>query len=507
MGRERATGSLQCRIGSLIAREKLSKEMRVLLVIPPQRWTLAGFPGGLLDLRHFVRLHRPDIEVLLIDLSKTQPDELEPSLRRVLSASEGPTIAGITATTATYQAGLHVARILKALDDRVFVLFGGAHASAEDESMLSRHPEIDGVVRGEGERVLIEVLNRYPNVQEVPGLSVRQGPFLVRNPGPEPLTTNDLDRMALPELGLDDIRPAGRCGKATYVSARGCPLACSFCAVAREGTRAKSIDRVVADLEWLVCDRGFTDIAIEDNFFAHSQKRTIELCQAIACARARRPEMQFEWDCQTRVESLVSPSIVDALARAGCTAVFVGVENFSDTALRWLNKTADPTRYVLSVLDRVVPQVLDAGMRCLFNFQVGLPTDTETSRLENLDVLKRVGALAKRRGTSVTICPMLHVLYPGTALFSGGVAKAEFPTTLFEDFTRWEVDEISFRQWLGRNFAHGTGGVPTGVLAPSLIKEARFEPEWRRLLEVDNYMERLSNIEGLEVFKYGAYLA
>jgi anaerobic magnesium-protoporphyrin IX monomethyl ester cyclase len=481
--------------------------MRLLLINPPQRWTLAGFPGGLLDLRHFVRLHRPDVQVVLLDLQAVAEGEVEGRLRGALASGSGPALAGISVTTATYQAGLHVARIIKALDDEVTVILGGPHATADDETILRAHAEIDCVVRGEGERTLLGLVNHHADFSAVPGVSFRQGVHLVRNPAPDPLSTADLDSMALPQLGVEDIRPPGRCGRITYVSARGCPLACSFCAVARDAARHKSTARVVSDLEWLVCERGFTEIAIEDNFFAQSQRRTLELCDALARAKVNRPGMQFAWDCQTRVESLVSPDISVALARAGCTAVFVGVENFGHAALRWLNKTADSTRYVLAVLERVVPQVLDAGLECLFNFQLGLPEERESDRLENLEVLKRVGAVAKRRGRKVTICPMLHVLYPGTTLFQGGIARGDYQRDLFEDFTRWEAEETSLRQWLGRNFAHGTGGVPTGILAPELLRTSRFEPEWRRLVETDNYLDRIMDIDGIEVFRYGTYLA
>jgi hypothetical protein len=67
-------------------------------------------------------------------------------------------------------------------------------------------------------------------------------------------------------------------------------------------------------------------------------------------------------------------------------------------------------------------------------------------------------------------------------------------------------------RWLGKHFAHGTGGIPVGILNSELLRSGCFEKQTREVVEpeavmrIDSILTDLDELEGIHVFKYGSYL-
>jgi len=66
--------------------------------------------------------------------------------------------------------------------------------------------------------------------------------------------------------------------------------------------------------------------------------------------------------------------------------------------------------------------------------------------------------------------------------------------------------------WLGKHFAHGTGGIPVGILNPEVLRAGCFEMHTRQIIEldavmrIDSILTDLDELEGISVFKYGKHL-
>jgi len=480
---------------------------KLLLVHPPQAGLLEGFASGLIALANFVSGEDPGAHVELVDLGLNRADDIEQEIALFLGPSEVPPFIGITTTTATYQGALRVAEVVKRLNRVAVVVLGGHHASAQADVVLSRHDCVDYVIRGEGEIALATLLRLYPDVAEVPNLSYRQGSGIRHNATAPLLAQDQLDRLPATFRGRGLRSAPGKFDHATYVSARGCPLKCAFCAVANERIRSKSVDAVVDDLRVLISELGYRRIAIEDNFFAHSPKRTLELCAALS---GLRRELQFSWDCQTRVESMRRPDIVRAMEAAGCEAAYLGIESLHRDQLLYLAKTHSPDAYVRALEEEVLPQLLRSRIDCYMNIQVGLPGEGTTHRESTLGALSRYGQLAVAHGKSILIFPKLHVVYPGTRHFQDALAQGRFGplgADVFEAFTAWEERQEPVLRWLGAHFAHGTGGIPEGILARDQLRQGCFQVDADAVLSIVSYLEAIEAIEGISVFRYGRYLA
>ena len=490
---------------------KLKTDRRSLILVhPPQRGLLEGFSTGLVALANHVSDELPEVRVKLLDLGLASEEEAFQKIEQCVEEIDGQLFVGVTTTTASYQAALSVANAFKAADPSAVVILGGHHASAQDDIILEnpKNLAVDIVVRGEGEIAIVELLRRHPHLEAVPNISYRNGlrPVIQNEMAPT-LDQTQLDRIHVTFKGWGLQSAPGKFDHTTYVSARGCPLRCAFCSVANERIRNKSVEAVIRDLRFLVDEMGYKSIAIEDNFFAHSPRRTIEICQAI---EELQVEVPFRWDCQTRVESCQREDVLEAMERAGCESIYLGVESFDPEQLLYLNKTRHPGSYLSILQNKVVPWMLRSTIDLYINLQLGLPDEGPSHRLNTLKLLKTLGQQASDAGKKITVFPQLHVVYPGTGHFHQGVVEGRFGPdgeTVFERFTEWEARQQPILEWLGEHFAHGTGGIPEGILFRERLRKGEFEVNPDAIINVVNYLNAMAATPGIEVFKYGRYLA
>lgn len=482
----------------------MKKTTRLILVMPPQLGLLKGFSTALIDLANYVAIQLPDVQIELLDLSAISPEDVSKEINPKGFTHEANLFVGITTTTASYQAALATARAFKSLAPACTVVLGGHHASADAETILRNHRDlVDFIIVGEGEKSLVELLTKLPNVSSIPGLAFLHDGKFFQNPSLAFLTQQELDMLPITFQGEALFGTPGKFDHVTYVSARGCPLKCAFCSVANEKIRAKSVPQVVEDIRQLV-DMGFSRIAIEDNFFAHSPARTIELCTALAVLR--KEGLEFSWDCQTRVESMAREEIVPLFADAGCEAVYLGVESLNCDHLLYLNKTRKPEKYLDLLFNVVVPELLDSPVDCYINLQFGLPGETNRHNKHTFAALRKSGAIAARKGKVITIFPQLHVVYPGTLHFTMGVSEGRFSKGVFESFTRWEAEQQPILTWLGEHFAHGVGGLPEGMLNPEKLRQGIYEVNINAVFQISSVLKSIDRLPGIRVFQYGTHL-
>jgi anaerobic magnesium-protoporphyrin IX monomethyl ester cyclase len=478
----------------------------LVLAVPPQAGLLEGFSSGVISLANYVHLHNDDTRVIFADFGPVSARRLSESVEGILKGAVGPVFVGITGTTADYQNMLRTAEAFKTLDPTVVTIFGGHHATAQDDVVLRRHPIVDFVIRGEGEAALSSFLRHYDAIDLVPSISFRSGGGIARTPEARLLDQNALDKIS-PTIDFDELRsPPGKFDRITYVSARGCPLKCFFCSVRDSTIRAKSVPVVVRDLRHFV-ELGYRSIAIEDNFFAHQPRRTLELCAGIELLQK---DSSFVWDCQTRVESMRRSDVVAAMAHAKCDAVNLGVESLIADQLQFLGKTSRPRPYLEMLRHEVIPQIMRAGMGVNINLQLGIPGETQFHRESTLSELARLGEVARQYGREVVVHPQLHVIYPGTPHFENSVAAGIFGkvgSEIFEEFTPWEAANAPVLEYLGEHFAHGTGGLPVGILESEALRHGEFKIAECAIATLTRQLVRMRDIPGISVFQYGAHLA
>ncbi|MBI5060810.1 MAG: cobalamin B12-binding domain-containing protein [Candidatus Aenigmarchaeota archaeon] len=125
--------------------------MRILLINPPYKERAYVSPP--LGLAYIASVIRSDNDVKIIDappLNYTHAD-IENEIVKF-----SPDIIGITSMTATIREALETARISKSIS-RAKIILGGVHPTIMPQETLE-NPNVDIVVRGEGEKTITELL-------------------------------------------------------------------------------------------------------------------------------------------------------------------------------------------------------------------------------------------------------------------------------------------------------------------------------------------------------------
>ena len=199
-------------------------------------------------------------------------------------AAEQPDIVGISSLfTPYYREVLKLAAAIKKRCNAV-VLVGGSHVSCAPETMIS-DPHVDFIIRGEGERPLVEFLQTWlanGDLDTVPNLGFKKSGAIHLNP----LQDNyGIDQLKLPDLS--DL-PAERYQYMNQpvcmiVTSRGCPHSCAFCSVHRtfgKRYRQRQAEDVVQEMKERY-DQGYRVFDFEDDNLTFDAQRFKELCGMI----------------------------------------------------------------------------------------------------------------------------------------------------------------------------------------------------------------------------------
>ncbi len=153
-------------------------------------------------------------------------------------------------------------------------------------------------------------------------------------------------------------------GTATVLTATGCPFRCSFCASHGLPHHVRPIPDVVDELAE-IRRLGIREVYIRDLTFGPDRARALALSKGIAEAG-----LGIRWSAESRAEVL-DDEVLEAMARAGCEVILVGVETGSEDTARRLHKpVGHRSQPVLATARRL-------GIRTCAHFVIGIPGEAE----------------------------------------------------------------------------------------------------------------------------------
>src|SRR5918993_3426819 len=208
-----------------------------------------------------------------------------------------PNLIGLSfLSTTSYPYAKVLARQIRAKDSRVRLAFGGVFATLNAGLVKTQCPEVDFICRGDGEQLILDLLERLDDPAAVPGLTWAKDGDIVNNPN-RPLD-RDLDQWPYPDresLPLDFVEsmpldvPAVLSMErfTTMQTSRGCPWPCVFCDIPifNEGKwRARSPAHVLAEFEQLRKD-GYGSVYFVDDHFLLQPKRIEAICDGLIAAK------------------------------------------------------------------------------------------------------------------------------------------------------------------------------------------------------------------------------
>jgi len=315
-----------------------------------------------------------------------------------------PNVVGMTSTTLTYKSALHCIEIAKEVCPDCFTILGGAHVTFWDDKALQECPQLDVVVRKEGEITLLELVKRIEaseSYHDVVGTTCRKDGEILKNPD-RPYIEN-LDDLPFPALHLWPIERFRRSGvvQIPLSTSRGCVYWCNFCTAVRmfgRKYRMRSPKNVVDELEFRHKTFGVDHFAFCDDAFTVNQSRAEEICKEII-----NRKLKIKWNCETRVD-MVTKELLRKMKEAGCHDVWFGVESGSQRVLNAMDKG-----FSVEQTMRAFKWTKEVGMMTVAAMVLGFPDETRETAWETLRFI------VKLNPDDVGI--YIATPYPGTPLY------------------------------------------------------------------------------------------
>ncbi len=256
-----------------------------------------------------------------------------------------PDVIGVTSITPSIYAAEEVLKIASQEVPGALRMLGGVHATFMFKQVLSEAPWVDVIVRGEGEEILVALMDavrdrRWPaDARRIKGLAFREGDEIVATQAAP--TVKNLD-------GIDPDWTILEWGKYIYVPlgvkvaipnmARGCPFTCSFCSQWKfwRDYRVRDPKKVVDEIERLVNDHGVGFFILADEEPTINKKKFVEFCQELI---DRGLPDRIKWGINTRVTDIYRDrDLLKFYRRAGLVHVSLGTEAAAQLKLDQFNK-------------------------------------------------------------------------------------------------------------------------------------------------------------------------
>ncbi len=319
-----------------------------------------------------------------------------------------PGVIGFTCTTPGMARAHEIAADIKKINPQIKVVMGNIHPTVLPEETL-KDPNVDLVVRGEGEFSFLEYLQTLENrgdISKLAGISHRLN-------GVYNHTTNrpyvkDLD--VFPPVNWKLLTDFNDSYHIEWIlTSRGCPYKCVFCSarsVSGFKYRFNSPQRVIEEVDTVVQNFGTRFFSFADDNFVVKKNRTREICKLLM---ERGYNKTITWLCQSRADA-VDEQLLELMREAGCEYISFGIETGTQRLLDLIEKSLK-----IETVEKAVNMAHRAGIKTRGSFMLGLPTETREDSLATIDfALSLPLDIAKFN---------LAVPYPGTELLNMAIAE------------------------------------------------------------------------------------
>jgi len=248
-----------------------------------------------------------------------------------------------------------VCDFISQLPHQVCTVVGGYKATQEVEYLFEHCPNIDMIVRGEGEEIIKQIVTGVP-YKDIRGLSYRQNERIIHN---EIHPLPDITRIPFPDRSLrrHDYRAVlygvriSNHKFDTLLTTRGCPFKCKFCTFSlnplgqKRSYTERPVESVVEELKTIEADV----IQISDDNFFTNPKRSEKLCDLII-----ENDIRKTFIVQTRIDIAKYPRVLEKAEKAGIKVFLIGIESPHDWILEQLQKgiTQQQIRDAFAVLTK-----------------------------------------------------------------------------------------------------------------------------------------------------------
>lgn len=360
-------------------------------------------------------------EAHLINLSKFKDKDVE----KFIKQSEYH-IVFISSFFGNHTVSFEIAKLFKKYHKKTYTVVGGP-ISVIGKEILKRIPDIDFVIKGEGEESiisLIEALNCNKNFNNVRNLIYRKSGQIIENP--VRFIENIDNYFFIPSEIYQYCKEVEQENFFILITSRGCPFNCSFCSspvIWQRKLRFHSINLLIAYIKDIRKNFGSLYFSIRDDNFLSNRKRVEEFAKLLI-----NEKLYFLWNTQGSAK-FIDEELTAILSKAGCDQVQMGIESAVSRQLKFLNKNLN--------LDEVKEAIKNLRKNLIrpFGYFICGMKETYEEIMVNLNFIKTSGLI------DAVIAPL--AIYPGTEL------SKKYPVDLFfQDKEIIYYDFTSFKRYV-----------------------------------------------------------
>lgn len=326
------------------------------------------------------------------------------------------------------------------------LIAGGQGASNNYSELLSSTP-LDIVVRGFGEKPLLEIAEKFnpkktlvEQYSSVLGLYIKDGNRILKTKDEDVYSCEYFRQISrafnfnlvdyekywnhMGKIYSDDDLEARQIDKIGFrviriITATHCPMGCDFCSSSKFldisiGQKQRVLQLSPTDIIYLIkkavaAHPKAEAIYFNDDNFLFSKERAGKLCDAIIGAKLAN----LSYFCAARVDS-ADPTLLSKLASANFKLIIYGVESFSNRMLQDMEKkidSADPC----NITRQAIIETIKAGITPLMNLILFYPT----SSIEDLCTTIDSSVDLVQKGARIAVYPYLEA-YRGANILSKG---------------------------------------------------------------------------------------
>jgi len=254
-----------------------------------------------------------------------------------------------------------------------WIVYGGVFPTFHWREILTQEPQIDVIVRGEGEETIVRIIDAVETdipLDSVPGIAFRDA-GVPRATEPARII-EDLDAFRV-GWELIDFRRYTYWGdrRAVVVQfSRGCPHQCSYCGQQPFWRRWRHRDpqKFAAELAWLCRTQGVEVIDFADENPTASRSAWRSLLEALIAEN-----VPLTLVGSTRADDIVRDAdILPLYKKAGTARFLLGIEDYDEETLRKIRKGGTTAQ------DREAIRLLRAhGILSMATYVVGFEEETD----------------------------------------------------------------------------------------------------------------------------------